>query len=95
MPMQQNIFSFILDKLSVFSVKGLMLFGFYLHRDIKYCRKVIHRCTFTSYSLHQLYWLWFALGFVIKRKKINKQATHHRLSILALEIAIYNGVVSL
>lgn len=76
MPMQQNIFSFILDKLSFFSVKGLMLFGFYLHRDIKYCRKVIHRCTFTSYSLHQLYWLWFALGFVIKRNKLtNKQLT--------------------
>lgn len=80
-PMQQNIFCLTLD-----------IFQFpVLRRDIKYCRKVKHGCTVTSYSPHQLYWLWLTPGSVIKR---NKQATYRRLLIFALEMTVYNLVVS-
>lgn len=33
-----------------------------------YCRKLTHRCTVTSYSSHQLYWLWLT-------QTTNKQVT--------------------
>lgn len=87
------IYSFVLDKLSVFSVDvvWVLLTQRYQILQESYTQMYIHFILFTSIVLAMVY-PWFCH----KKKKItNKQATHHRLSILALEIAIYNGVVSL